>query len=171
MGHAARGSRTIRAVLRLASPNRVATRRLARALGRVVPAGTVIGLEGELGAGKTFFVEALARGLGVPREHPVTSPTFTLVHIVEGGRLPLVHVDLYRLESGADIDELGIDEWLPGPGVTAVEWWSRLPAPRPDALEITIEVRGARARELVVTARGARAEQTLERWRIAVRSR
>lgn len=155
-------------MLRLIAPNRVQTRRLARALGRVVPAGTVLGLEGDLGAGKTFFVEALARGLGVPRDVPVTSPTFTLVHQLEGGRLPLVHVDLYRLDSGADIAELGLDEWLPGPGVTAVEWWSRLPSPRPDAIELELRVRPDLSRELRVVARGAHARGVVRAWRAAV---
>lgn len=152
-------------MLRLTATTRVQTRRLARALGRVIPAGTVIGLEGDLGAGKTFFVEAMARGLGVPRDVPVCSPTFTLVHILPGGRLPLVHVDLYRLESGADIDELGLDEWLPGPGVTAIEWWSRMPAPRPDAVEIEIRVRADLSRELRVAARGPRAAEAVAAWR------
>ena len=152
-------------MLRLTASTRVTTRRLARALGRVIPAGTVVGLGGELGAGKTFFVKAMARGLGVARDVPVTSPTFTLVHHIEGGRLPLVHVDLYRLESGADISELGLDEWLPGVGVTAVEWWPRLPEPRPDALEVEMFVRGEHARELRVLARGARAKEALDRWR------
>ena len=154
--------------MRLTASTRVATRRLARALGRVIPAGTVLGLDGELGAGKTFFVEALARGLGVARDVPVTSPTFTLVHVIEGGRLPLIHVDLYRLESGADIHELGLEDWLPGPGVTAVEWWSRLPEPRPDALEIELLVLGERARELRVVARGPRAQEALDRWRASL---
>lgn len=155
-------------MLRLIAQNRVQTRRLARALGKVALPGTVLGLEGDLGAGKTFFVEALARGLGVPREVPVTSPTFTLVHVLAGGRLPLVHVDLYRLDSGADIDELGLGEVLPGPGVTAVEWWSRMPAPRPEALEIELRVREDLARELRVVARGRRAAETLAAWRRAI---
>jgi tRNA threonylcarbamoyladenosine biosynthesis protein TsaE len=154
-------------VLRLIARTRVETRRLARALGRVALPGTVLGLEGDLGAGKTFFVEALARGLGLPREIPVTSPTFTLVHVLEGGRLPLVHVDLYRLDSCADIDELGLAEVLPGRGLTAVEWWSRMPEPRPAALEIEIRVRDDLTRELRVVATGARAAETLAAWRRA----
>jgi len=155
-------------VVRRIARNRVETRRLARALGRVAPPGTIVGLEGDLGAGKTFFVEAMARGLGLPRDVPVTSPTFTLVHVLEGGRLPLVHVDLYRLDSAADIDELGIAEFLPGPGVTAVEWWSRMPVPRPPALEIEIRVRADLARELSIVARGPVAERALAAWQRAL---
>lgn len=145
------------------------TRRFARALGRVIRPGTILGLEGDLGAGKTFFVEALARGLGLPREIPVTSPTFTLVHVLDGGRLPLVHVDLYRLEVGADVDELGLAEHLPGAGVTAVEWWSRMPAPVPPALELTIRVREDHARVLDLRARGRVAKDTLAALRRALR--
>ncbi|MBI2894968.1 MAG: tRNA (adenosine(37)-N6)-threonylcarbamoyltransferase complex ATPase subunit type 1 TsaE [Deltaproteobacteria bacterium] len=148
--------------------NRVEVRRVARALGRVAAPGTVVGLEGELGAGKTFFVEALARGLGVPRSVAVTSPTFTIVHVVPRGRLVLYHVDLYRLDREADLGELGLEEMLYGEGVTAIEWWSRLGAARPDdALVVRIEVRGARERELEVEASGKIATEVWQRWRKA----
>lgn len=151
--------------------NRVETRRAAKALGMVAVPGTVVGLEGELGAGKTFFVEALARGLGVPRSVAVTSPTFTIVHVVPGGRLPLYHVDLYRLDREADLRELGLEEMISGGGVTAIEWWSRLGAARPsDAIVVEIEVRGARERELRVSATGRIATEVLRRWLDATRS-
>jgi tRNA threonylcarbamoyladenosine biosynthesis protein TsaE len=102
--------------------------------------GTVLLLSGDLGAGKTAFVKGLAAGLGVdPLE--VTSPTFTLVHEYRGGRLPLVHVDLYRLDA-ADLDEIGLDPDLAAEGVVAVEWPERLSRPVPGAVHIRIDDAG-----------------------------
>jgi tRNA threonylcarbamoyladenosine biosynthesis protein TsaE len=86
--------------------------------------GDVLGLIGELGAGKTALVKGIARGLGITRE--VTSPTFTLIHEYGGGRLPLFHVDLYRLESVGQALAIGIDEYLNGAGVTVIEWAEKI---------------------------------------------
>ena len=92
---------------------------LAYRLGKALHGGEVIALEGELGAGKTLFVKGLARGLDACE--PVTSPTFTLIHLYDG-RLPLAHFDVYRLGRPEMIEELGYEEYFYGPGVTAVEW-------------------------------------------------
>ncbi len=116
------------------------TRALAVRLARDLTAGTVVLLRGDLGAGKTAFVRGLAEGLGLDAGE-VTSPTFTLVHEYRGGRLPLVHVDLYRLDT-ADLDELGLDEDLAAAGVVAVEWPERLTARVPGALSIRIDDEG-----------------------------
>ena len=94
--------------------------RLARELQR----GAVLALHGDLGAGKTALVKGLARGLGCRAE--VTSPTFTLIHEYRGGRLPLYHVDLYRLETPAQALAIGLEEYLPGDGVTVIEWPERV---------------------------------------------
>jgi tRNA threonylcarbamoyladenosine biosynthesis protein TsaE len=100
-------------------PSAEATRALAAGIARRATPGTVIALTGELGAGKTCFVQGLAAGLGV--NGPVTSPTFVLI-AEHAGRLPLYHVDLYRTESLEEIRGLGLEELLDGGGVTAIEW-------------------------------------------------
>jgi tRNA threonylcarbamoyladenosine biosynthesis protein TsaE len=100
------------------------TERLGRRLGAEAPPGGLLGLVGELGAGKTCLVRGLAAGLGVDPT-AVHSPSFTIVTAYEGGRLPLAHVDLYRLEA-SQVDELFFRDVLFGNGVAAVEWFDRL---------------------------------------------
>jgi len=100
------------------------TRRLGRALAESVTPGDLVILEGDLGAGKTFLVRSLARALGVPSEVRITSPTFELVHELPA-RIPLVHVDLYRLESEAAVEALGLGEHIGGRSVVVVEWGKR----------------------------------------------
>ncbi len=82
--------------------------------------GDVLGLQGDLGAGKTHLIQGLALGLG--HTGPVTSPTFTLVHEYRDGRLPLFHFDLYRLETEADLQRIGFDDYLDAGGILALEW-------------------------------------------------
>ena len=125
------------------------TRSIAKALSERVTAGTAILLCGDLGAGKTAFVKGLAEGLGLSSDD-VTSPTFTLVHEYRGGRLPLIHVDLYRLER-ADLDDLGMDAQLADEGVLAIEWAERLTRPLPAALSVLITDAGDDEREIVIT--------------------
>jgi len=100
-----------------------ATQSLAAALGGVLDAGDLVLLVGELGAGKTAFVQGLARGLGI--DEPVTSPTFMIVHEYEG-RLRLAHVDVYRLDRVQDLYDLGFDELVDDDRVTVVEWGDRI---------------------------------------------
>ena len=98
------------------------THKLARHLLKQVPGRLVLALHGDLGSGKTCFVQGLAAALGIDR--PVTSPTFTLVHEYKGLR-PLVHVDLYRLRDSLDALMLGMEDYFDSTGVTAVEWAER----------------------------------------------
>jgi len=100
------------------------TEAVGEQIGRHARSGLVIGLSGELGAGKTQFVKGLARGLGVAGR--VHSPTFTLVNEYSGGRLKLFHLDLYRLETRAQILSAGIEEFLQPAGVSVIEWAERI---------------------------------------------
>lgn len=119
----------------------------ARFAGGLRP-GAVVLLSGDLGAGKTAFVRGLAEGLGIDPDE-VTSPTFTLVHEYRGGRLPLIHVDLYRLDR-AELDEIGLDEDVAARGVTAVEWAERLSRRIPDAVSVTITDQGGDRRAIAI---------------------
>lgn len=98
------------------------TRAIAATISTLCRPGDVIVLAGPMGAGKTAFVGGFAAGLGVSAEEPVVSPTFTLVHSHESGRMPLHHADLYRLTSAAEVDDLGLRELADLGGVVLVEW-------------------------------------------------
>jgi tRNA threonylcarbamoyladenosine biosynthesis protein TsaE len=100
------------------------TESLGEKFGRAAECGLVIALNGDLGAGKTQFVKGLARGLGISTR--IHSPTFTLVNEYGGGRLKLFHLDLYRLETRAQILSAGIGEFLSPDGVTVIEWAERI---------------------------------------------
>jgi tRNA threonylcarbamoyladenosine biosynthesis protein TsaE len=113
------------------------TSAVGRELAQSLTAGSVVLLSGDLGAGKTAFVRGLAEGLGIDPES-VSSPTFTLIQEYRGGRLPLHHVDLYRLQS-AEVDDLGLDELMLEGGVTAIEWPDRLPRDIEAAVRVWIE--------------------------------
>jgi tRNA threonylcarbamoyladenosine biosynthesis protein TsaE len=128
------------------------TERLGAALAAALPPGTVVGLVGTLGAGKTRLVRAVAAALGVP-ETNITSPTFVLVNEYRGGRMPVFHFDTYRLKDEDEFLALGPEEYFESPGLTFVEWSNRvaelLP---PDRLDITIEVTGETSRRVTINA-------------------
>ena len=142
------------AVYHSASPEQ--TRALGEAVGRLVDAGDVIALMGELGAGKTLFVGGLAGGLGVDPATYVSSPTFTIMHRYRG-RLPLYHIDLYRIETPEAFASLGLDECLQGDGVVAIEWaehgWGCLPK---EMLTFRLRHTGPDTREIEIVPVGDR---------------
>jgi tRNA threonylcarbamoyladenosine biosynthesis protein TsaE len=145
--------------LRLSS--RRATTRRGRALAAGHAPGDVVMREGPLGAGKTFLARAIARGLGLPATTPVQSPTFALVHQLEG-RAPIVHADLYRLSDAAELPDLGLDESMRG-AVTIVEWGARFAdALAEERLEITLARPIEGPRTATLRAKGARFERLLE---------
>ena len=124
------------------------TRAIAAELAGSLQPGDLVLLHGDLGAGKTVFVKGLAEGLGLDPDG-VTSPTFTLVHEYLGGRLPLVHIDLYRLQT-TELDDVGLDADLAARGVVVVEWAERLTRRPPASLVVHIGDLGAEAREIRV---------------------
>jgi tRNA threonylcarbamoyladenosine biosynthesis protein TsaE len=125
--------------------------------------GTVLALDGDLGAGKTRFSQAFARSLGI--EGVVNSPTFTIIKEYEdkGGRLPFYHMDVYRL-SEAEADELGLDDYFFGAGVTIVEWASLIAELLPpERLELRLEHLGGNERRIRVTGIGPGYKKWCER--------
>jgi tRNA threonylcarbamoyladenosine biosynthesis protein TsaE len=149
------------AVVRRESASAEGTERIAATLAQALDRGDVLSLEGPLGAGKTRFVQGLAHAFD-PRTH-VRSPTFTLVNEY-AGRIPLYHVDLYRVEGG-ELEPLGLDE-LRERGVLAVEWGDKLPAHlAEEALRVVFEIRSAAARTLSFSAARGRGLELLEACR------
>jgi tRNA threonylcarbamoyladenosine biosynthesis protein TsaE len=139
-----------------------------RKFGRLVQGGEIIGLVGELGAGKTSFVRGFAAGAGVGKDAWVRSPTFTLINEYQG-RLPVYHIDLYRIGKAGELDELNLREYLYSEGVSLIEWFDFLPATEVDEfLEIRISHTGRATRELTFAARGERYEKLIEKLRDGV---
>jgi tRNA threonylcarbamoyladenosine biosynthesis protein TsaE len=106
-------------------------------LGRALRAGDVVLLFGDLGAGKTAFVRGMARGVGADPDD-VSSPTFTIVQEYEGRTATLYHVDLYRL-APAEVDDLGLEDLVSGPGIVAIEWADRWKGRPDDVVEVRID--------------------------------
>ncbi len=128
------------------------TESLGEAWGRAAQRGWVIGLSGELGAGKTQLVKGVARGLGIAAR--VHSPTFTLVNEYGGGRLRLFHLDLYRLETREQILSAGLEEFLSPDGVAVIEWAERLEDGKKFG-RVKIEITGETERRIVYDDFGA----------------
>jgi tRNA threonylcarbamoyladenosine biosynthesis protein TsaE len=140
-----------------------ATKMWGRRLGSILEGGELLGFTGDLGVGKTCFIKGLARGLDLP-EDQVLSPTFTMIQ-EHRGRLPLFHIDLYRLESVA-LDDLGLREYLFSDGVAAVEWFERLrEANDLNHLSIRITYAKVNSRLIEFAAIGERYVSIVERLR------
>jgi tRNA threonylcarbamoyladenosine biosynthesis protein TsaE len=138
------------------------TRSLGERWGRAAQRGLVIGLSGELGAGKTQLVKGIARGLGITAR--VHSPTFTLVNEYGGGRLRLFHLDLYRLETRGQMVSAGLEEFLHPDGVTVIEWaekmvneeWQMKNEEKPRRMIfVKIEILGETERKIIYDDSGA----------------
>jgi len=159
--------------LQLRAPGAAETRAIGEALAPLLVPGDALALTGELGAGKTTFVQGVARGLGFAGV--VVSPTFTLVREYRGGRLPVVHADVYRLDRVQDVVDLALDEEAEG-GVLLVEWGDAVEALLPEGhlvVELTAPGPGEE-REIVFSAEGEpwslrweRLERALEPWSAA----
>jgi tRNA threonylcarbamoyladenosine biosynthesis protein TsaE len=145
--------------MRIHSYSEDETRAFGVRLGQRVRGGELIGLRGELGSGKTCLVRGLAEGLGIP-PHKVRSPTFTLVNEYSGGRLPLYHLDLYRLVP-SEVDRMALRDYLYGDGVCVVEWFERL-GEEPPYLDIQFTFVGEDERVLMAVAHGVQYDALLE---------
>ncbi len=140
-------------VYRLISTSPDHTRKIAEQIGRLARPHLLIALTGDLGSGKTCFVQGLARGLEVADARYVTSPSYTIIQSYTG-RLVLHHVDLYRL-GGGDIEDIGLLDIMSEPAVTAIEWSERLEDDLPaERLAIDIQYRAEASRQLVMRAYG-----------------
>lgn len=147
--------------MRVTTDSASATQAVGRALARVVEPGAVIALDGDLGAGKTTFVQGFADEMGAVE--PVASPTFVLMRAYHG-RLPIYHFDVYRLEGSAQLDDVGAEECFWGDGVSLVEWAERIPeALPPDRIDIVFAHVDESSRTLVIEARGPRHAAMLAR--------
>lgn len=147
-----------------------ATAAFGRRLGEAARPGDVITLGGSLGAGKTTLTQAIGRGLGVPPSCYITSPTFSLLHEYPG-RLPLYHLDLYRLGGEEEVAELGVVDYLYGQGVTVIEWPDRLGGLLPaERLHVELRLDSATARTATLTAHGTSWQERLGVLRAECRS-
>lgn len=138
------------------------TEAIAKIIGSVADAGDTIILSGDLGAGKTTMTKGIALGLGI--DQMIKSPTYTIIREYQQGRLPLYHMDVYRIENGAD--DLGLEEYFEGDGLCVVEWGKLLGEFLPvDYLDITIEKdpEDMEKRKLLIQAFGEKSEQFLSR--------
>ena len=135
-------------------------------LGKLIQGGEIIGLVGELGAGKTCFVRGFAEGIEVGKDAWVRSPTFTLINEYNG-RLPVYHIDLYRVGERAQQDGLNLREYLYGDGVSLIEWFEYLPADEVEEfLQINLAHLGGTRRQLTFVAHGARYEKLMKNLRL-----
>lgn len=141
------------------------TMELGREVGRMLAPGDLLNLNGELGAGKTLFVKGLALALGINPEE-VTSPTFSIINEYEGEGGLLFHFDLYRLEDGLELEQIGYQDYFYSSEITVVEWGDLFKANLPpERLDIILENTGPEERKLTFVGQGARGRELEEELR------
>jgi tRNA threonylcarbamoyladenosine biosynthesis protein TsaE len=138
------------------------TEALGRRLGEILAPPALLLLRGDLGAGKTCFVRGLARGLDVPADEPVTSPTYALMHHYQG-RHDLYHFDLYRLSGWTDLLEIGFDEYVESGKIVVVEWSERAHGAGLEGLEITFTLQDEDIRAIEMAASAEKDVELLQR--------
>jgi tRNA threonylcarbamoyladenosine biosynthesis protein TsaE len=144
------------------------TLHLGELLGKLLFAGSFVALRGGLGSGKTLLAKGIARGLGVEDEGEVTSPSFVLVNEYPG-QVPVYHLDLYRLENPAEVEGIGWNDFIGGPGVAVVEWAEKAADHLPgERIEVSLQWAGQERRKLEFSGRGRAARHLVkalkERW-------
>lgn len=139
------------------------TQRVAALLARQMVPGAVIALDGDLGAGKTHFVQGFAQGLGV--KDAVTSPTFNVMSVYPEGRLPLYHFDLYRLEDALELEDVAFYDHIESDGVSCIEWASKFADEIPDsALWLSITVSEGGMRCITASTNDAQTKGLIDAW-------
>ena len=147
--------------LKLVTGNPEETRSIGEALGRIMKPGAVVTLHGDLGSGKTTLVQGIARGLGLPADYYVTSPSYSIINEYPG-RCRIHHVDLYRLHSPGEIEEIGLEEILDGESVVVIEWPERVGSGLLNAdLQIHFQILGNASREIELFSCGPAGEDLL----------
>ena len=144
-----------------------ATMQLGQRLASLLKAGDVVALYGELGAGKTCLVRGLAKGMGIA-EGQVASPSFSLINEYPGP-MPLFHMDCYRLHLDEEIEELGLEEYFDGPGITIIEWAERIKDLPEDRLDISFTILDETGRHIRIKAYGEKV-QWLRKMKLKVKS-
>jgi tRNA threonylcarbamoyladenosine biosynthesis protein TsaE len=135
---------------------------VGKRIGKLFQAGDVVALMGELGSGKTTFTQGLTRGLGVGEKDYVSSPSFTLIKEYKG-RLPVYHIDLYRLNDIREVYDLGYEEYFYGKGVTIIEWGGKIKKLLPkETLIINLEIIGENKRRIELQARGKKYQSVVK---------
>ncbi len=147
-------------ILEEESVSEESTMQLGRKLALWLKAGDVVALYGELGAGKTCLVRGLAKGLGIA-EGQVASPSFSLINEYPGP-IPLFHVDCYRLQLDEEIEELGLEEYFDGPGITIIEWAERIKELPDDRLDIGFSILDETRRHIQIKACGEMVRRMIE---------
>jgi len=135
------------------------TIKIGKRIGACLKPGDVVALVGELGTGKTQFIKGLAAGAEVGKPTYISSPSFTLINEYKG-KVPFYHIDLYRLETEAEAEELGLEEYFQGRGMTMIEWADRIPSLLPkENLRIHIHYTGKHSRSIEILGKGKRYEE------------
>ncbi|MFB3884215.1 MAG: tRNA (adenosine(37)-N6)-threonylcarbamoyltransferase complex ATPase subunit type 1 TsaE [Thermodesulfobacteriota bacterium] len=146
------------------------TIRIGKYIGGLLLPGDVVALSGELGTGKTQFIKGLAAGLGIRKSAKIMSPSFTLIHEYVG-KVRFYHIDLYRLESEKEAEELGLEEYFQAGGITAIEWADRIPSLLPqEVFWISIRYTGEHTRSFEMIGKGKRYVELLKNAEFGVRS-
>ena len=139
------------------------TIRIGKNIGSLLLPGDAVALVGELGTGKTQFIKGLAAGVGVGKPTYISSPSFMLINEYVG-KVPFCHIDLFRLKSEKEAEELGLEDYFQGGGITAVEWADKIPSLLPQEIFwIHIHYTGKHTRSFEITGKGKRFEEILRK--------
>ncbi len=149
--------------LMLISNNIEETINLGRIIGEGLNKGNIIALIGELGSGKTCITRGIARGMGISEEFHITSPTFTLINEYPG-RIPLYHLDVYRLSGSGDLEDLGYEEYFYGKGAIVIEWADKIKnIIPPDSIFVYLKYLGEKKREIKISYEGDNISEIIKR--------